>query len=272
MTMNYETLDVSLENSVARIVLNRPDKANALDLAMWHEYRSALEWADATAEARVVVVSGAGRNFCAGIDLTLLAGVGTLVADDCEGRRREKFRRFVLDLQDCLSAAERCRKPVIAAIHGACFGGGIDLVTACDLRYCSADARFSVKEIDLAITADVGTLQRLPRLVGEGMARELAYTARQFDGAEAQAMRLVNRCYATAEELARGVSDLAAEMASKSPLAMRGTKEMISYVRDHSVADSLNYVATWNAGMLFSKDLDEAVAASFQKRTPQFAD
>lgn len=270
--MDYKTLVVSLENNVARIVLNRPDKANALDLTMWHEFRSALEWADETPEVRVVVVSGAGKNFCAGIDLTMLASIGSMVDDACEGRRREKFRRLVLDLQDCLSAAERCRKPVIAAIHGACFGGGIDLVTACDIRYCSADARFSVKEIDLAITADVGTLQRLPRLVGEGIARELAYTARSFDGAEAEAMRLVNRCYATPEELTQAVGTLAAEMAAKSPLAMRGTKEMISYVRDHSVADSLNYVATWNAAMLFSKDLEEAVSATFQKRPARFVD
>jgi enoyl-CoA hydratase len=202
----------------------------------------------------------------------MLAGVGREIADPCDGRSREKLRRLILDLQDTLTSIERCRKPVIAAIHGACVGGGVDLVTACDIRLCSADARFSVKEVDVGMTADVGTLQRLPRLVGEGIARELAYTARDVDGREAREIRLVNRCYDTPEALADGARELARAIAAKSPLAVRGTKEMITYARDHSVADALDHVATWNAAMLLSADLPEALAAAREKRLPRFRD
>jgi enoyl-CoA hydratase len=270
--MNYSTLNVGLEAAIATVELNRPDKANAMEAAMWQEIRAAMRWADETPGVRVVVLRGAGRHFTSGIDLAMLADVGRQVADDCAARSREKLRRLILDLQDTITAVERCRKPVIAAIHGACVGGGVDLVTACDMRYCSADARFSVKEVDVGMTADVGTLQRLPRLVGEGMARELAYTGRAVDGAEAQAIRLVNRCYDSAEALFAGVGELAAAIAAKSPLAVRGCKEMITYARDHSVADSLNYVATWNAALLLSDDLTEAMRAGMEKRNPKFRD
>jgi enoyl-CoA hydratase/carnithine racemase len=243
-----------------------------MDLEMWQELPKALAWLDATPEARVGVLSGAGKHFTAGIDLSLLAGLGNAVRDRCEGRTREKLRLKILELQACISSLERCRKPVLAAIHGACLGAGVDLVTACDLRYCSADASFCVKEIDLGMTADVGTLQRLPRLVGEGLARELAYTGRAVSGTEAQEIRLVNRCHATREELATAVHEIARTIAAKSPLAVRGCKEMITYVRDHPTADALNYVATWNAAMLLSDDLGEGVGAALERRPPRFAD
>ena len=148
-------------------------------------------------EARVGILCAAGNQFTAGIDRSRLSSVGERIADPCDRRAREKLRGLILDLQDTLTAIERCRKPVIAAIHGACIGAGVDLVTACDMRYCSADATFAVREIDVGMTADVGTLQRLPRIVGEGMARELAYTGRIVDGREAQSIRLVNRCFET---------------------------------------------------------------------------
>jgi enoyl-CoA hydratase len=270
--MDYTSLKLTVDAGVATVELNRPDKANALNEAMWPELRAAMAWIDHTAEVRVAVLRGAGRHFCAGIDLAMLAGIRTRVGDDCPGRSREKLRRLILDLQDCLNAIERCAKPMLAAIDGACIGGGLDLALACDMRYCSADARFSVKEVDLGLTADVGTLQRLPRLVGEGLARELAYTGREVDGREAQAIRLVNRCHDTAEELYTGVAGLARSIAAKSPLAIRGCKEMITYARDHSVADGLNYVATWNAAMLLSRDLEEVVQAGRERRAPSFGD
>ncbi|MFO1315921.1 MAG: crotonase/enoyl-CoA hydratase family protein [Burkholderiales bacterium] len=270
--MSYERLDARLDGAVATIALNRPDRGNALDLPMWHELRAAMRWLDETPEARVGVVTGNGSHFTTGIDLSLLAAVREKIADPCDGRAREKLRQLILELQDVFTAIERCRKPVIAAIHGACIGGGVDLVTACDLRYCSADAVFCVKEVDVGMTADVGTLQRLPKLVGEGMARELAYTGRTVDGAEAQALRLVNRCFGTKSEMLAGVREIAAAIAAKSPLAIRGTKEMITYARDHPVADALNYVATWNAAMLLSVDLPEAMTAAREKRPPRFRD
>ena len=177
---------------------------------------------------------------------------------------------MILDMQDTLTSLERCRKPVLAAIHGACVGGGIDLITCADMRYGSADAFFIIKEIDIGMTADVGTLQRLPKLVGEGMARELAYTGRKVDAEEARQIGLINRVFATREALYAGVQDIARMIAAKSPLAIRGTKEMITYARDHSVADGLNYIATWNAAMLMSQDLTEAMAASAGQRPPVF--
>jgi enoyl-CoA hydratase len=201
-----------------------------------------------------------------------MMGLPAHIADDCEGRMREKLRRLILDLQDTLTSLERCRKPVLAAIHGACIGGGIDLITCADMRYASGDAYFSIKEIDIGMTADVGTLQRLPRLVGEGITRELAYTGRKFDAAEAKEIGLVNRVFESREALYGGVHELAATIAAKSPLSIRGTKEMITYARDHSVADSLNYIATWNAAMLMSQDLTVAMTASMSKQVPSFKD
>jgi enoyl-CoA hydratase len=270
--MEFSTLEVTLDAGVATIALNRPDKANAMSEPMWYEIEQAMDWLDSTPEARVGVITGKGKFFTAGIDLTLLMGLGAKIEDDCDGRRREKLRRLILKLQDTLSSIERCRKPVLAAIHGACIGGGIDLITACDMRYCSANAYFTVKEIDVGMTADVGTLQRLPHLVGDGMARELAYTGRRVEGPEAQQMRLVNRCFDTPEALQAGVMEIAQTIAAKSPLSIRGCKEMITYARDHTVADGLNYIATWNAAMLMSKDLFEAGAANMQKRDPVFKD
>ena len=270
--MEFQTLKVALADRVASIELNRPERANAMELRMWTELRDAMRWLDETDAARVGVISGAGKHFTSGIDLGMLAGMRAQIRDDCDGRVREKLRRVILDLQDTLSSIERCRKPVIAAIHGACVGGGIDLICACDLRYCSADAFFCVKEIDVGLTADVGTLQRLPRLVGEGAARELAYTGRKVGGTEAKELRLVNHCYADPETLMAAMRELAATLAAKPPLVLRGCKEMITYARDHTVADGLNYVATWNAAMLLSTDLDEALAAGKERRAPKFRD
>lgn len=270
--MTYQTLDVRTDGAVATLILNRPDKANAMNGLMWVELREALRWLDETPAIRVGILRGAGRHFTAGIDLSLLDGMRAHLDNRCGGRARETLRREILGFQDTINAVERCRKPVLAAIHGPCIGGGIDLVTACDMRYCSAQATFSIREIDVGLTADVGTLQRLPRLIGEGMARELAYTGRNVGGREAREILLVNRCFDDADALFNGVNELAATIASKSPLSVRGTKEMITYARDHSVADALNYVATWNASMLVSSDLEEALSAFREKRAPTFDD
>ncbi|RIE00035.1 crotonase/enoyl-CoA hydratase family protein [Simplicispira hankyongi] len=268
--MQFETLAVSLENHIATVRLNRPDKANAMNATMWQEIRRAFEWVDATPEARVAVLQGEGKLFTAGIDLQMMMGLAPQIQNDCDGRTREALRRVILDLQDTLTSLERCRKPVLAAIHGGCIGGGIDLVTCADMRYASSDAYFTIKEIDIGMTADVGTLQRLPKLVGEGITRELAYTGRKFDAAEAKDIGLVNRVFESREALYAGVHELAATIAAKSPLSIRGTKEMITYARDHSVADSLNYIATWNAAMLMSSDLSEAMQANMAKKAPSF--
>jgi enoyl-CoA hydratase len=267
------TLALKITDGIAEVELARPDKSNAMSRAMWHELRATFHYLDKLPAARVVILSGAGKNFTAGIDLDMLMDIGALEAvDKCPGRTREALRLQVLDLQDVISSLEQCRKPVLAAVHGACVGGGVDLVTAADMRYCTADTRFIVKEIDLGLVADVGTLQRLPKVIGDGMAREMAYTGRPVHGPEAKEINLVNRCFETREAMLEGVRDLARQIASKSPLAMRGTKEMIKYTRDHTVRDSLEMMAIWNAGLLVSEDLLEAFAAAKQKRPAKFRD
>ena len=270
--MKYETLSVTLEDHIATVRLNRPEKANAMNATMWQEIRKAFQWVDETPEARVAILQAEGKLFTAGIDLQMMMGLGPQIQNECDGRTREALRRVILDLQDTLSSLERCRKPVLVAIHGACIGGGIDLITCADMRYACADASFTIKEIDIGMTADVGTLQRLPKLIGEGMARELAYTGRKFGAEEAREMRLVNRVFESREALYAGVREIAATIAAKSPLSIRGTKEMITYARDHTVPDGLNYVATWNAAMLMSKDLSEAMMANMGKRAAVFKD
>ncbi|HCW95110.1 crotonase/enoyl-CoA hydratase family protein [Stutzerimonas balearica] len=267
----YKAFRVELADKVAQVVIDRPEKINAMNADFWAEIIDVFRWVDDTDEVRVVVLSGAGPHFSSGIDLQLLAQVGAQLGKDV-GRNAEQLRRKILSLQASFNAVDHCRKPVIAAIQGYCLGGAIDLISACDMRYCSADARFSIKEIDMGMAADVGTLQRLPRIIGDGMMRELAYTGRTLDGAEAQAIGLVNRVYENPKALTEGVNELARQIAEKSPLAIRGTKEMIRYMRDHRVDDGLEYIATWNAAMLQAADLRVAVAAHMARQKPDFAD
>jgi enoyl-CoA hydratase len=270
--MQFDTLRVTLEAGIARITLNRPDKANALVALSWSELKAACEWLDMTPQARVGILAGAGRHFCAGIDLAMLGGLRAEVAALSAGHGQEQLRLRIQTLQACVSALEACRKPIIACIHGACVGGGIDLITACDMRFATFDARFCVKEIDVAIVADVGTLQRLPRIVGEGIARELALTAREFDGRAAESLKLVNRAFASESDLVAHVDGIAAVIAAKSPLAVRGTKETLNFSRDHAVAEGLAEVAARNAALLFAADVEEALQAFVARRPGVFPD
>ena len=201
----FSTLNLNLTDGIAEIRLNRPEKSNAMNDAMWQEIRQAFDWIDITPQARVAILSGEGKNFCAGIDLAMLGSIQQKIAHPDGARSRETLRRLIIDLQDCLNSIERCHKPVIAAIQGACVGGALDMVTCCDMRYASADAVFSIKEIDLGMVADVGTLQRLPHLIGQGMTRELAYTGRQVDAGEAEKLGLINRVFASNSALTAAV-------------------------------------------------------------------
>jgi len=256
---------------VWEVRLDRPLVGNALDEGLFRALPRVLARLDANPEVRCVVLSGEGRHFCTGIDVKSL---GALMGaqDGCPGRQREHTRRFVLMLQDANTAIERCRKPVIAAVHGACIGAGVDLVTACDIVYAAADAQFCVKEVDLGITADVGTLQRLPSLVGHGRARELALTARMFSGEEAREMGLVSGTAASREGALRQARGVARKIAAKSPLAVVGTKHILLRARDRpNVEEGLDYVATWNAAMVVSSDLQESLQARMEKRPPVYA-
>ncbi len=266
------SMDLELQEGVLTAWLNRPEKANAMDETLWFEIGDMANWADETPEVRVVVLAGRGRSFTAGIDFTHIASIVSRAESHGEGRKQEALYQMILKLQGSFTALESCRKPILAAIHGACYGGGIDLITACDMRYATEDARFSVKEVDLGIVADVGTLQRLPPLVGEGMARELALTGRMFDAAEAKSMGLLNQTYASQQALMDGATTLARSIAGKSPLTVRGIKHVMNYSRGRTVAEGLEYVATWNAAMLLSEDAKEATMAFMTKQEPTFKD
>ncbi|MEJ2888310.1 crotonase/enoyl-CoA hydratase family protein [Actinomycetospora aeridis] len=268
-------LSITRDGGVATVRLERPQAANALDRTLWHELRATFRELDEDPSVRAVVLAGAGKHFCAGIDLSMLGEIAGMAPEGADpGRAREALRRLILDLQDVLTTVERCRVPVLAAIQGACVGAGLDLAVVCDLRYATPRTKFSLKEVDMGLAADVGVLQRLPRLVGEGRAREMAYTCRDVRGPEAQATGLVNACLESddPEALLAHVTEVARGLAAKSPLALRGTKHAITYARDHSVADGLDQIATWNASALISDDLTEAVTAFTQGRAPDYSD
>ena len=267
----YTAFKVELANNIAHVQINRPEKINSMNAAFWEEIVDIFQWVDDTDAVRAVVISGAGKHFSSGIDLMMLASLAGQLGKDV-GRNARLLRGTILRLQRSFTAVDNCRKPVLAAIQGYCIGGAIDLVSACDMRYCARDAQFSIKEIDMGMAADVGTLQRLPRIIGDGMLRELAYTGRMVDAQEALRIGLVNRVYDDHAALLEGVFAIAGEIAAKSPVAVAGTKHMLSYMRDHRIDDGLDYIATWNAAMLQSEDLRVAVAAHMSKQQPTFAD
>lgn len=266
----FEYFQVSTDQHIARVTINRPKKANALTIPAWEELGAVFQQLDQDETVRVIILSGTGKHFCAGMDLEALMSIQQFHRIECEGRKREALRQFILKLQGAINAIEACRKPVIASVSGACVGGGLDIIAACDMRYCEGDAYFSIKEIDLGMVADLGSLQRLPRIIGPGMTAELAYTGRNVDGTEAQQIGLVNRCFPDREALQTGVEQIAAAIAGKSPLSVRGIKEVLLYARDHTVEDSLRQISTWNAAMMLSKDLEEAFRASMDGRPPEF--
>jgi len=270
MTPSFESLALQVEEHVATVALNRPDKANSMNAAMWDELQRCFEWLDDEPGVRAVVLTGNGKHFCAGLDLSMFGGLHGASTEPA--RRAEHLRRTILKMQDNLSSLEKCRKPVLAAIHNTCIGGGVDLVCCADMRYATEDAYFSVREIDIGMAADVGSLQRLPKLMPDGIVRELAYTGRDMDAEEAREVGFVNRVFEDRATMLREVSKIAHTIAKKSPLAIRGSKEMLLHARDHSVQEGLNYVATWNSGMLSETDLRAGIGAQAQKKTAVYED
>lgn len=268
----YKTLRCEVQDDgVVNLSLARAEKRNAMNMAVWEELEDAFRRINAEGEARCVVLRGDGASFSTGMDLGVFAAMQALSArESCDSRKREALFRIISRFQSIISAPARCRVPVIAAVHGHCIGGAIDLITACDMRYTTSDALYSVKEVDLAIVADVGTLQRLPALVGDQRARELSYTGRDFDGAEAKAIGLALDAFASKEQLDAHVGTVAATIAAKSPVTVRGVKQALNYAQDHGTEDALQQVATWNAAMLMGEDVEEALGAAVTKRTPHF--
>jgi len=264
--------DVEVADKVAHVRLNRPDELNTMTAAFWRELPEIVTRISDDASARVVVISSTGRHFSAGMDLSVFLG-GELAGEQAElGRKQARMRSNAQVLQWSFTALEKARVPVLAAVQGGVIGGAVDLVTACDVRYASADAFFCVQEINIGMTADVGTLQRLGTLVPEGFAREMAYTGRRVPAARAYEVGLVSEVYADHDSLVSGVLETAREIASKSPLAVWGTKVAMNYARDHSVDDALEQIATWQSGMFQPADMAEAFTAKAEKRDAVFDD
>ncbi len=274
--MGYECFEVEVADKVGHIKMNRPEKANSMVPSFWRDLPVIVDEMSASGAVRAVVLSGEGRHFCSGMDLSVFSsGDNGLSGGQTSGhrsRRNERFRSTALHLQNSFTALERSRMPVLSAIQGACVGGGIDMVSATDMRYATSDAFFSIAEINIGMTADVGTLQRMPKLIAEGIVRELAYTGRKWSAAEAHAAGFVNAVYDDHASLLEGVHGVAAEIASKSPMAIWGTKQTMHYTRDHTVADGLEFIANWNAAMFDTDDMAEAASAAMEGRAANYPD
>lgn len=269
-----KTMAVSVsENGVLTVKMDRPGKGNSLNMQMWHELTQIFDLVNRDSDVKVVVLTGGDKTFSTGMDLSVFAEMNSMAEKEkCPGRLRESLFSTIKYLQNAISGPEKCKVPVIASIAGNCIGGAVDLITACDMRYSTEDAVFCIKETDLAMVADVGTTQRLPKLVGDSQARELCYTARSFDGKEAKEMGLVLKTFRSTEELDSHVQSTAEMIASKSPLTLRGIKSTLLYTRDNSVEAGLDYVAMHNSSQLYSSDLMEAMRATMSKETPRFTD
>lgn len=271
--MGSQCFEVTESDHIAHVVLNRPDELNTMTPDFWRELPQLIDEISDRGTARAIVVSSTGKHFSAGMDISVFTGGDLAGAADIEvGRARANFRYNVLHLQDAFTAFERARMPVLAAMQGGVVGGAVDMVTACDMRYASADAWFCIQEINIGMTADVGTMQRLPKLIPEGIARELAYTGDKMSAQRAKEVGLVNEVYEDHASLVENVLEIAQRIASRSPLAIHGTKEMINYTRDHSVADSLQYMAAWQTGMFQPTDVMESFGAQMEKREPVYDD
>ncbi|MBU2483439.1 MAG: crotonase/enoyl-CoA hydratase family protein [Alphaproteobacteria bacterium] len=268
--MTYACFTVEIADHIAHIRFNRPDKANSMTMEFWQELPEAVDRISNDAEARVIVISSEGKHFTAGMDISVFMS-GSLDADAANAHvSAEAFRYKIKALQETFSALERARQPVLAAIQGGAIGAGVDLATACDCRYASADAFFAVQETAIGMTADVGTFPRLVKLIPEGWARQMAYTAERLPAAKALQIGLVNEVFDTPEELLDGVMAIARKIAAHSPLAVAGCKAMANYSRDHSTADALDYISVWNAAMLRPDDIREAYIAKGEKRSAVF--
>jgi len=250
--MNYECFDVSVEEHVAHIQLSRPEKRNSMVSSFWKDLPEIVSSLDASGEIRAIVISSTGPHFTSGIDLSLLSNSAGNEELQSTQHRAGRFYHLVKRLQDSFSSFEHARVPVLAAVQGGCIGAGVDLVSACDMRYSTKDAFFTIQETNIGMTADVGTFPRLSHLMPDGVVRELAYTGRP-------------------DELLKHVMGISKQIALKAPLAVHGCKKMILHSRDHTVADTLDYVGLWNASFLNHQEIMESMVALKEKRKPEYA-
>jgi len=267
--MDFSSDAVSIEENghIATVWLDRPDKLNAMNLPMWDDLPRAMEEVGTDPEVRVVIIAGKGRTFTSGIDLQALATVGTGQEGTSEVAKRGALYRLIKRLQHTMTSIADCPKPVIAAVHGYCIGAGVDLITACDIRLASSDAIFSVRETKLGMVADVGTMQRLPKVIAPGYVAELAFTGKDIAADRAKEIGLVND---VVPDVHQAALELAQEIAANSPLAVQGVKAVLKGGENRSIEEALDYMALWNAAFLQSNDLQEAILANLEKRPPNF--
>ena len=276
--MTYRCFDVAIADAIARITLKRGAELNTMTPEFWRELPQIVRDIDDGAKARVIVIASTGKHFTAGMDLSVFtsgqsAGAAAAVSTEERGRVRANLRRAVLELQETFNVLDRARMPVLVAVQGGCIGAGVDMISACDCRYATEDAFFVIQEINLGMTADVGTFPRLCHLMSQSALRELAYSGRRLPAQKAKELGLVSEVFATQEELLAYVMGVAKDITEKSPLAVHGSKVMMNYARDHSIADGLDYIATWQAGMYNPEsDMLESFKAKNEKRAPVFAD
>jgi len=264
-TKTYECFEVSITDKVAHIVMSRPEKRNAMNLAFWNDIQTIIEEIDNNAKARAIVISSTGPIFCAGIDLSMLSGVNGH-GDKNKGDYGPAFLDTVTRLQDNLSSLEKCRIPVIVAIQGGCIGGGVDLVTAADIRLGTEDSYICIQEINVGMTADVGTFPRILNHMPEGVVRELAYTGRKMGADELSRHGFYNDIYDSQDDMVAAALEMAKLIASKPPLAVYGCKRIITYARDHNTQDTLDQIGVWNMSMLIPSEMMEAMQANMQTR------
>ena len=269
--MSYQCFTLTIEDKVAHLVLARPDAMNTMQPVFWRELTAIVNDLQRSGTARALVISSTGKHFTAGMALDVFSS-GSVQMDESSAVGRANMVPLLQDMQHTFNALEALRMPVIAAIHGGCIGGGVDMVCACDIRLASADAFFSIQEINIGMVADVGTLQRLPKLIPEGIVHELAYTGRRLPAQRAMAVGLVNEVFVSQQEMLQAALQMAAEIAQKPPVAIWGSKQAIHYARDHSTHDALQQMAWLQSGIWQSSNLMEAFMAKQQDRPTQFAD
>ncbi|MGQ4600180.1 crotonase/enoyl-CoA hydratase family protein [Nocardia sp. R6R-6] len=268
----WQAFAVETKDNVAQVALTGPGKGNAMGPDFWRELPEIFQALDTDPEIRAIVLTGSGKNFCYGLDLLpAMSGMfGALLGERAWAGPRTEFLTELRKMQASVTAVADCRKPVIAAVSGWCIGGGLDLIAAADIRYASAEAKFSLREAKVAIVADIGSLHRLPGVIGEGHLRELAYTGKDIDAARAEKIGLVNDVFPDQEAVLSAAHATAREIAANPPLVVQGVKDVLEQRRKDEVAAGLRYVSAWNAAFLPSEDLTEAIKAVFEKRAPEF--
>jgi len=273
MAAKYTCFEVSITDRVALIRFSRPETFNTITPVAGVELPAIVREIDRNASARCIVIASSGKHFTAGMDLAVFTRPDGITSQSSDPHlKAERFRTNLKPLQDAFTCLDQARMPVIICVQGGCIGAGVDMISACDIRLATKDAYFCIAEINIGMTADVGTYPRLCRLMPEGWVRQISYSGERLPAPKALSLGLVNETFDTQEAMLEHAMALAKEIASKNPLAVTGAKAMINYARDHTIADGLDYIGVWNAAMLSGAHMREAFVAKAEKREPEYPD